>query len=224
MSYPLSLLSEFDYRKAQTARGCGPRNLKAKTDLLNWIRQLSYRFMDSDWMFALHSLDSKKLREFAVFLDWSAGRGPSRVHRDSGQHKFDTDHLYAFLNAERREWTELERLWIEALDASGALGGFDLGHGRTGNYLTRPGAYLSKIGSVPRGDGKSWAWPSMLIASFWDPNTLFDTSYLTAIQQSPALAAIRKRYATHSELWLALVDGEIQIQLPIDDHNDKRLS
>jgi hypothetical protein len=214
MSYPLSVLSEFDYRKAQTARGCRPRNLKAKEDLMRWIRHISYQFLDSDWMFGLHDLDIKRLREFAVYVDWSLGRGPSRLDRDEGAHKYETDHLYAFLKADRHEWTELERLWLQALDVHGALGGYPVGTGHDAPRRTpRPGVYLSKVGVVP---SEKPSWPSLLVASFWEPQVMFDTSYLTSIQQSPALAAIRRRYSTSTELWIVLVDGQLQIQLPFD--------
>ncbi len=211
MSYPMSTVREFDYRKAQMARGNQVRGLKNKDDLLNLLRDISYRFVDSDWLMGTHSLDVKKLREFAVFVDWSIGRVPSRLLRADRAHKFETDHLYAFLGIERRRWSEIETLWIQALDTCGTLGGFD---DRT---EPRPGAFLSKLDIIPT---QSPSWPLMLLASFWRPDLVFDTSYLRAVQQSAGMAAIRKRYATSTELWIALVDGEIQLRLPIDPRNE----
>jgi hypothetical protein len=199
-----SLLSSFNYRAAQTLRSCNARNLKTRADLLDFARTASNRFTKSDWLFAAYKLDSRMLREFLVFVDWS----DRQLHVEHGfpyGHRLPADHLYTYLGAEPRVYTEFESLWIDALNEYSFIGD-------PKNGPLRPEWTFSLVADILN---RSGAAERMLVATFLKPDALTDATWLNAVRSSAAIAQIAKRVRwIGATIWVRTFDGFLQVEIP----------
>lgn len=198
-----SLLQNFNYRAAQTSRSCRVRNLKSRLDLVRFAVSHSHAYLRSDWMFAVHKLENKKLREFLVFQDWAENFLYEEPGNETG--KLPSEHLYAWLEVhdqpiEPRTYSEIETLWIAAITSFQTRAG-----------EPRPETLFSSVGIVTR----DALWPAELQATFWDPTQSLDSSWIHLIITSPEVQQINaKTHGTNSALWVRVVNNCLQLFLP----------
>lgn len=199
-----SLLSNFNYRAAQTSRSCRVRNLKTRLDLVRFAVDHAFSYARSDWMFTVHKLENKKLREFLVFQDWAENFLYEEQDVETG--RLPSEHLYAWLEIvdptiEPREYSEIETLWITALAA----------YSNRGSREPRPEILFSSIGVVTR----DALWPAELQATFWDPAQSVDSSWLHMIINSPEIQRINSMtHGVNMALWVRVVNNCLQLFLP----------
>lgn len=198
-----SLLQTFNYRAAQTSRSCRVRNLKTRLDLLRFATSHANPYERSDWMFGVHKLETKKLREFLVFQDWAE----QQMYEDKTltEHtNLPSDHLYAWLQREDptiepRTYSEIENLWISALQSYSTV------------RSRRPEMMFSSVGIVTR----DALWPAELQATFWDPSQPLDSSWLHSIINSAEVQQINGlTHGVNSALWVRVVNDCLQLFLP----------
>lgn len=200
------LLGSFNYRAAQTARSCRVRNLKTRMDLINFGIQRCSMYERSDWMFAVHSLENKRLREFLVFEDWAEqlmtknGEENPDLHFDHGH--YPSEHLYAWLEVKPRTYSEIEELWIGALNTYKSLGGGAM----------RPEMLFASVGIVAR----EHLWPAELEATLWDPTRAVDSSWLHGIMASAEIQHINAMtQGVNGTLWVRVAPNDaLQLYLP----------
>lgn len=201
--YADSFVADFNYRAAQTARWSRVRNHKSREELLELGVHLSFSHIESDWLMAAHPMETKKLREFLVFVDWAQQRLTDLYNIGTD---FPVAHIYKFLGTTPRKYTEIEQLWIEALDVYNNLGG------NPGRWPCRPGTKLSKVGLET---SDSPVWNSSLVAEFWGSAATFDNTYISGVLNHPAIAKIRTKIKANSSIWISVVDGNLQLFMPI---------
>jgi hypothetical protein len=199
-----SLLQNFNYRAAQTSRSCRVRNLKTRLDLVKFAVDHAWAYARSDWLFSVHKLENKKLREFLVFQDWAENFLYEEPGTETGQ--LPSEHLYAWLEIvdptiEPRTYTEIELLWITALTSWQARGSRE----------PRPETIFSSVGIVTR----AALWPAELQATFWDPSQSMDSSWIHSIVTSSEVQQINaKTHGVNTALWVRVVNNCLQLFLP----------
>jgi hypothetical protein len=204
MTYnPDELISNFNYRNAQTARTCRARNLKSRQELLEFAVRYSSRYAETDWLYAVYRLDNKKIREFLIFMDWAENRMARDEIYFTETTPYQAEHLYRFLKAERRVYSSVERLWIEAICQ------FDTGGGK---YKECPERTFSSVALTKREDSPVWGYE--LHATMWDPTRTVDNTWLAAIVRHPSIAQINRVRRVNGAVWVRDEGGTLTIFLP----------
>jgi hypothetical protein len=194
------LLSTFNYRNAQTSRACRVRNLKSRRDLLKFAAARAFGYVRSDWLYTAYTLENKKLREFLVFQDWAEAMLATDGY---AYEQYPSDHLYAYLGTEPREYSEIERLWVLALNRFNSFG-------QAGRE--RPETMFAEVGIESGGA----VWPAQLYATMLDPESTVDSSWLDGIRTSQEVQQLSEKVQRiNNAVWVSDSEGALKIYLPI---------
>jgi hypothetical protein len=194
----VELLTTFDYRKARARDGVRHRMRRVTTrdDYLNYCRESTYQYKDSSWLFALHAMDLKQLREFAVFLEWSA----CKLMDAEIYAPLPSDHLFSKCTTKPRVYSRDEEAWVSALAV------YSSGYFRPEREFKAVGMRKS---NKPLGGYEFYA--------LCYPDRITDMTYLQGIHRECANHEIGHRFRMNGSLWMQTVDGCIEIFLPVHD-------